>query len=152
MRNKQHKIGIISDTHGVLPGRVYDIFADVERIIHAGDVGHESVLSELQSIAPVAAVYGNVDGRELRARMKERLEFSIDGFGIIVTHYPLYFGEDDESSIRISGHTHRPLLLQRGGSWLINPGSACFPRGEYKPSVALLTLADAEAQAKIVYF
>ncbi len=152
MTGGQHKIGIISDTHGVLPGEVHQLFKDVDQIIHAGDIGHEDILIELQTLAPVAAVYGNVDRQPLRAKTRERFEFSMGDYKIIVAHFPLYFGDEKTPTIRISGHTHKPLVLQRRGSLLINPGSAAFPRGEYKPSVALLTIAEAGARAEIVYF
>lgn len=151
MTVKEHKIGIISDTHGVLPYKVHEVFDGVDQIIHAGDIGYEDIITELETIAPVTAVFGNTDRQAIRKKTKERLDFSINGFDFIVTHFPLYFGDDEHPTIRISGHTHRPLNLKRRGSMLINPGSAVFPRGEYNPSVALLTLTDSDAHAEIVY-
>ena len=148
----EHKIGIISDTHGVLPYKVHQVFEGVDRIIHAGDIGAQDIIIELETIAPVAAVFGNTDGQALCRKTAERLEFSLGGYDFIVTHFPLYFGDDKNPTIRISGHTHKPLILERDGSMLINPGSAAFPRGEYKPSVVVLDLSTQGAHAEIVYY
>jgi len=152
MNHPEYKIGIISDTHGVFPPDVYDLFKGVDKIIHAGDIGGEDVLTELETIAPVIAVYGNTDTGALRRRLKERIGFSLGGYDIIVVHFPLYFGDETAPpTIRISGHTHKPLILERAGSMLINPGSAAFPRGEYNSSVAVLSLSQTEANARIIY-
>ena len=85
---KPHTIGIISDTHGVLPKEVFDLFADVDQIIHAGDIGSEDILIELGVLAPVVAVRGNMDRGHLASRLDERLEFHLYGFDFIVTHVP----------------------------------------------------------------
>jgi len=151
MISDRRKIGIISDTHGVLPFVVHKLFEEVDQIIHAGDIGGEDILIELRTIAPVAAVFGNTDGQALQRKLNERLEFSVGGVDIIVAHHPLYFSEDTKPTIRISGHTHRPLALERKGSWLINPGSAAFPRGEVKPSIAILNIKGGKASVEIVY-
>ena len=67
------RLGIISDTHGLLRPEVFEIFSEVDRIIHAGDIGPPELLTELEAIAPVTAVYGNTDDVELRARLPEVL-------------------------------------------------------------------------------
>ena len=151
MKRSEYKIGIISDTHGVLPPDVHDLFDGVDQIVHAGDIGGRHVLEELEMIAPVVAVCGNTDAGSLRRRFKERIEFSLGGYNFLVSHFPLYFGNDAAPTIRISGHTHKPLILERAGSMLINPGSAAFPRGEYNASVALLSLSRSGAEARIIY-
>ena len=63
------RLGVISDTHGLLRPQVFDVFSDVDHILHAGDVGPLSILRELERLAPVTAVYGNTDGSEVRARL-----------------------------------------------------------------------------------
>lgn len=151
MIKSEFKVGIISDTHGVLPPGVHNLFDGVDQIVHAGDIGDEDILAELEALAPVVAVYGNTDIGLLRRRLMERAEFSLDGYNIIVAHLPLFFGTETAPTIRISGHTHKPLILQRGDSMLINPGSAAFPRGEYNSSVALLSLSPTGATARIIY-
>ena len=62
------RLGIISDTHGLLRPQVFDLFKEVDHILHGGDVGKPEILTDLETLAPVTAVYGNVDDRELRSR------------------------------------------------------------------------------------
>ena len=65
------RLGIISDTHGLLRPEVFDIFAEVDHILHAGDVGPLDILTELEALAPVSAVYGNTDDMEVRSRLPQ---------------------------------------------------------------------------------
>ena len=116
-----YKIGIISDTHGVLPGKVFELFQGVRRIIHAGDIGRETILTELEIIAPVDAVYGNVDGAQIRKRLRERLLFDLYGFEFDVTHIADLVAHDSKPTIRISGHTHEARVLQQGHRRRIQP-------------------------------
>ncbi|MBN1479545.1 metallophosphoesterase [candidate division KSB1 bacterium] len=146
-------IGIISDTHGVLPNEVMDIFSDVDQIIHAGDIGNEDILIELATLAPVVAVYGNMDGFRIRQKTRERVDFSLYGFDFIISHIPGPFTADDKPTIRINGHTHEPKIIEMNGSFYINPGSASKPPGKAKRSVAKLILVKAgEARVDIIYF
>jgi putative phosphoesterase len=80
------RIGVISDTHGLLRPEVFDVFQDVDHILHGGDVGSVELLTELEAIAPVTAVYGNTDGWDLRARLPQVASLELDGFDIVVTH------------------------------------------------------------------
>ena len=80
------RLGIISDTHGLLRPEVFDVFREVDHILHGGDVGKWEVMIELQAIAPVTAVYGNVDPPEIRARLPQVATAELDGFAIVVTH------------------------------------------------------------------
>jgi len=146
-------IGIISDTHGVLPAKVFELFRDVDRIIHAGDIGDKRILSDLEQIAPVSAVHGNMDRNELLMELKERLDFNLCGFKFIVTHFPPGDYDSNRKTIRISGHTHQPLIFEQDGSIFINPGSATQPRGSQQPSVARLVISEeGVAHADILYF
>ncbi|MBN1466229.1 metallophosphoesterase family protein [candidate division KSB1 bacterium] len=146
------KIGIISDTHGVLPAKVFDLFANVERIIHAGDVGNEAVLHQLQRLAPVYAIRGNMDGPPLNKSLPERLDFQLYGYTFAITHIPGPVLTDEHPTIQINGHTHRACVERKGLSLLINPGSASRPLGSSRASVALLVLSlSAEARAEIIY-
>ncbi len=149
---KPYTIGIISDTHGVLPNEVFTLFDGVDQIIHAGDIGPEDILIELATMAPVQAVRGNMDRGLFSTKLKERLDFHLCGFDIIVTHIPGSF-VPDKPTIRINGHTHAPKIVRRNGSMLINPGSASQPRGVPERSVVkLVLLGNAEAKADILYF
>ncbi|PYP75876.1 MAG: hypothetical protein DMD25_11780 [Gemmatimonadetes bacterium] len=78
------RVGVISDTHGLLRPEVFDVFKKVDHILHAGDVGGAQILIELEALAPVTAVYGNADPPELRARLPQVAHLELDGFVIVV--------------------------------------------------------------------
>src|SRR5918997_694118 len=80
------RLGVISDTHGLLRPEVFHAFAEVDHILHAGDVGPLDLLTELEALAPVTAVYGNTDDEELRLRLPQVATLELDGFDIVVTH------------------------------------------------------------------
>ena len=128
MKNEYH-IGIIADTHGFLTNAVHDVFQNVDLIFHAGDIGNHDVLIELKTIAPVAAVFGNMDRNGLRETLNERLETDVLNFHIVVTHFPGTLLPSAHQTIRIFGHTHMPEIVRSEEGLLINPGSASQPRG-----------------------
>ena len=80
------RIGVIADTHGLLRPEVFEVFREVDHILHGGDVGPPALLDELEAIAPVTAVYGNTDGSEVRRRLPQVARVELDGFTIVVTH------------------------------------------------------------------
>ena len=154
------RLGILADTHGALRPGVLDVFARVDRILHAGDVGEPAILATLEALAPVTAVYGNVDGRELRARLPRVAEVTVDGFRFVVTHGD-QFGSpraDDlkeafpDADVIVFGHTHRPLIHAfEDYSMVLNPGSAGAHRSDQLPSVAIIeTEAGIPPRARIV--
>jgi len=112
------RLGVISDTHGLLRVEVLDVFEGVDHILHGGDVGKWDVMVELQALAPVTAVYGNVDGFEIRSKLPQVAEVELDGFRIVVTHgdqlgspTPAKLHEAfPDAEIIVYGHTHKPLL------------------------------------------
>src|SRR5882672_10343449 len=141
------RLGIISDTHGLLRPEVHEVFRDVDRILHAGDVGDESILEELKLIAPLVAVYGNTDGSDLRSLLPEVLHETIDGFRFVVTHgHRLGAPTPDDlkqeyadADVIIYGHTHRPLIRNMPDfSVVLNPGSAGPRRFDLPVSVAIM--------------
>ena len=112
------RLGVISDTHGTLPNKVFDIFSQVDHILHAGDIGSLDLLAELEALAPVTAVRGNTDGFDIRHRCPRVAKLELDGFYVTVTHGD-QFGTPDpqalhesfpEAEIIVFGHTHKPLL------------------------------------------
>jgi putative phosphoesterase len=144
------KIGLISDTHmparwKQFPDRVFSSFADVDLILHAGDVGDLWVLDELSQIAPVVAVHGNDETEEATAALPYLQTLSIAGHRLVMTHahYPIRaeelasrtndweskferranFAKEHGASICIFGHTHIPMDLEYDGIRLINPGA-----------------------------
>ncbi len=125
------------------------MFKQVDHILHAGDVGAAQILVELAAIAPVTAVYGNVDGPELRARLPQVATLELDGFAIVVTHgdqighpTPATLHEAfPRAEIIVYGHTHQPLLeLVDRTVTVMNPGGAGQPRFGIRPSVGILEL------------
>lgn len=144
------RIGVISDTHGRLRKEVFDRFRDVQHILHAGDVGSPDLLVELESIAPVTAVWGNTDGFALRARTQEVAELELGGHRIVVEHGDRLGSPTPEglrethpgARIIVYGHTHRPLVDDTDNVLVLNPGSAGAARFGIPPSVGILTLGD----------
>jgi len=143
------RLGVIADTHGLLRPEVLEVFAEVDHILHGGDVGKWEVVSDLEALAPVTAVYGNVDGAEVRARLPQISAVRLDGFDIVVTHGD-QFGSPTpaklvaafpKAEIIVFGHTHRPLLeLVDRTVTVMNPGGAGAPRFGLGPSVGIMEL------------
>ena len=143
------RIGVVSDTHGLLRPEVFEAFREVDHILHGGDVGPAALLDELAAIAPVTAVYGNTDGAEVRHRLPKVAVVQLDGFDIVVTHGD-QFGSPTpenvhaafpEAEIIVFGHTHRPLLtLVDLVVTVMNPGGAGRRRFDLPASVGILEL------------
>jgi hypothetical protein len=143
------RLGIISDTHGRLRPEVLQVFAEVDQILHGGDVGPVELLDQLSLLAPVAAVYGNVDGMEVRKRCPQVARLELDGFITVVTHGnqfgsptpAILHREFPDAEIIVYGHTHKPLLeLVDKTVTVMNPGSAGAPRFGLQPSVGIMEL------------
>lgn len=126
-----------------------EVFGSVDHILHGGDVGKWDVMVELQALAPVTAVYGNVDGFDIRSKLPQVAEVELDGFRIVVTHgdqlgspTPAKLHEAyPAAEIIVYGHTHRPLLeLVDKTVTVMNPGGAGAPRFGIAPSVGILEL------------
>ncbi|MBR1630774.1 MAG: metallophosphoesterase family protein [Paludibacteraceae bacterium] len=130
------RIGILSDTHGRLDDRILTYFADVDEIWHAGDIGSADVLYRLQGVARTRAVFGNIDGYDLRLKLSKRLRFTCEGVDVLLTHIAGYPGHYD-ASVRAELMSHPPRLLVCGHSHIlrvmhdarlqmlcVNPGAA----------------------------
>ena len=143
------RIGVISDTHGLLRPEVFEAFRGVDLVLHAGDIGPPALLTELEAIAPVKAVWGNTDGFDVRVRVPEFVEIEIEGFPFVVVHGH-QFGSPTPEALQASfpealviiyGHTHRPLLtLVDTVVTVMNPGGAGRRRFDLPPSVGILEL------------
>lgn len=144
------RLGVIADTHGMLRPEVFEVFKEVDHILHAGDIGPLDLITELEAIAPVTAVFGNTDGFDVRARLPRVARVQLDGFDIVVTHGD-QFGRDvpnealhaafPEADILIHGHTHIPKLeLVDVVVTVMNPGGAGPQRYDIPPSVGILEL------------
>ena len=143
------RLGIVSDTHGLLRPEVLEAFQEVDHILHGGDVGIWEVIADLEALAPVTAVYGNADGSELRARLPRVATIRLDGLDIVVTHGDQFGSPTPEAlsqafpraDIIVFGHTHRPLLeLVDKTVTVMNPGGAGPARFKLKPSVGIMEL------------
>lgn len=130
------RIGILSDTHSFWDERFARHFAGCDEIWHAGDIGSELVINRLEEICPVRAVFGNIDGQEIRHRFCETLRFTIEECSVMMKHIGGYPGRYDPS-IRTAIYNERPNLFVAGHSHIlkvqfdkqtgtlhINPGAA----------------------------
>ena len=130
------RIGLLSDTHSWWDDRYLMHFADCDEIWHAGDIGSELVIKQLEAHCPVRAVCGNIDGQEIRIRFSEVLKFKIEECNVIMTHIGGYPGKYSPA-IRSSIYRERPQLFIAGHSHIlkvmyddivgclhINPGAA----------------------------
>ena len=121
------KIGILSDTHGLLRQEVLDHLAGADAILHGGDINNQGILLTLQSIAPVYVVRGNND-REWAERIPYTLDFTLGGVRVCMAHKKKDLPADLSGfGLAVYGHTHRYEELRQGGTILLNPGS-CGPR------------------------
>ncbi len=148
-------IGLISDTHGLLRPDVAAAFKGVELILHAGDVGSRDVLAELECVAPVEAVHGNVDPMDLM--LPPTVLRDIDGLDVLVTHghevgspTPDKLANRYRADVIVFGHTHKAVVRRVGGTLVVNPGAAGPRRFNLLPSVARLTIESGAARVEIV--
>ncbi len=149
-------IGLISDTHGMVRAGLFDALAGVELILHAGDVGPDSVLTELELIAPVHAVSGNTD-RPGNPRLPDTRRLDVDGVSIHVSHGHELGSPTPEKllaaypqRVLIYGHTHRQLIHDVDGRLVVNPGAAGARRFDLLPSVARLTIANGVPTVELI--
>jgi uncharacterized protein len=138
------KIGVISDTHGFLEPKLPELFAGVDHILHAGDVGAAFVAFQLGQIAPVTAVLGNTD---TLLPLKQTEVVELDGRKFLVHHIvnPRALVEPvrgrilrEQPDVVVFGHTHRPFCQVLNGRLYLNPGYAGKPRSGVERSVAIL--------------
>ncbi len=157
------RLGVISDTHlprrgRRLPAGVYDLFEEVDLILHAGDFIDSGVFYELGEIAPVRGVLGNCDASELASLVPPKDSFEAGGVRIGMIHDS---GSRDRRRARMAaafpnhrvlvfGHSHQPLVEDDGTLLLLNPGSACDPRAAKIPTVAILEIANRQPHATLI--
>ena len=157
MNQQVYVVGVVSDTHGLLRPEIAAHFAGVQLILHAGDVGGHDVLAALSKLAPVEAVYGNVDDPHDPSLARERV-VEIGGVTIHVSHGHELGSPTPERALLhyagdvvIFGHTHRPVILRgEDGRIAFNPGAAGPRRFDLQPSIARLTIADGAADVEII--
>jgi putative phosphoesterase len=156
---KIFRIGVIADTHGLFDSAILRHFRCVDHILHAGDVGKRSVIEQLEQIAPVTAVSGNVDDGELDVFPSEAA-IELAGLRITIRHI-LYEGgkltkdgraflDRERPDICIFGHTHQPKIEWRGKTLLFNPGSAGPKRFSLPRGIGLLTIQREKALPRLM--
>lgn len=142
---------MLSDTHGKLNPRVLEIFDGVRRIYHCGDIGNQTVATDLGAIAPVRAVCGNMDPWPVAGAWTDKLVEDAE-FGVVAMCHGARYGHANRSILLaltrlfdpaapravLFGHSHRPLVEERNGILFVNPGSASIAPHDLTPTVALL--------------
>lgn len=140
------RVGVLSDTHGILRPQVLERLAGCELLLHAGDVGvaegEAPILTRLARLAPVLAVRGNTDGGELAAALPAVQSGELAGVAYRMTHrredvHPNWL---HEARLIVFGHSHRPELEWRGDRLLLNPGSCGARRFQLPLTVAVVTV------------
>jgi putative phosphoesterase len=140
------RIGLISDTHGLLRPEAVEALRGVDRILHAGDIGKPAVLSELEALAPVEAIAGNVDRKW--CALPEARWLTIADHRVLLVHDWRSHGPVDGPALVVCGHSHRPGISVEGDLLVVNPGSAGPRRFSLPVSVGFVTLGAGGWQAE----
>jgi putative phosphoesterase len=146
------RIGLISDTHGLVRPEALQALAGVERIVHAGDIGGAAVIEALRRIAPVDVVRGNNDKDPWGQQLAPWLALEFDGVGVHVLHDLNDMDVDPAAAgfqVVVTGHSHKPLVSKRDGVLFVNPGSAGPRRFSLPVTLGYLTIEAGAARAEI---
>jgi hypothetical protein len=150
---REHLVGVIADTHGLVRPEALAALAGCDGIIHAGDVGAEEVLSALRAIAPLTAVRGNNDRMAWAAALPESEAVEVAGSWLYVLHDLNDLDLDPRAAgfaAVIAGHSHRPAIEDRGGVLFVNPGSAGPRRFRLPVAVARLRIGAGRVQGELI--
>jgi putative phosphoesterase len=148
------RIGVISDTHGLVRPQALRALTGADLIVHAGDVGAPEVLDALRAVAPVVAVRGNNDRGEWAAALAETEVVETDGRSLYVLHDLKELDLDPRVAgfdAVIAGHSHQPRIERRDGVLYLNPGSAGPRRFRLPIAIAWLAVEPAGLDAEIVH-
>ena len=147
------KVGVISDTHGLLRPEAIAALQGCEQIIHAGDIGAPEILEQLAHIAPVHAVRGNNDQDGAWAQqVPEHLNIDVSGWQTLLVHdiadVPALL--EPRTRLVITGHSHKPLIEWRGATLYVNPGSAGRRRFKLPVTLVVLEIVEAWIEARLI--
>lgn len=151
--NEELRIGVISDTHGLVRPEVVKALHGVSRILHAGDIGKLEVLDSLRAIAPVTAVRGNVDGCTWAYTLPETEVVELGGVSLYMLHNLQELDLDPAAAgfrAVIYGHSHMAAADKRNGVLFLNPGSAGPRRFRLPVSVALLRVREGKCIPQLI--
>jgi uncharacterized protein len=146
------RIGVISDTHGLLRPEAMAALAGVDHILHAGDIGSADVLVQLATLAPVTAVRGNNDREQWAARIPETEVFTVGSHSIYLLHDIAELDLDPTAAglaAVVTGHSHKPKVERRAGVLFVNPGSAGPRRFNLPVTVGMLQVSRTTIRAEI---
>jgi putative phosphoesterase len=147
------RVGLISDTHGLLRPEALDFLAGCDHIVHGGDIGGPDILERLGAIAPLTVVRGNNDTAVWARSIPETARLDLDGVGLYVIHDLKALAIDPrEHGVRVvvSGHSHKPAHLERDGVLYVNPGSAGRRRFTLPIAVGELLIDAGQVRARLV--
>src|SRR5271168_297927 len=147
------RVGLLSDTHGLLRPEVRAFVMGCDYIVHGGDVGSADILKELALIAPVIAVRGNNDKGPWAARLRETELIRVGHVFVYIIHNIEALDIDPVAAgvrVVVSGHSHKPLIEERGGILFVNPGSCGRRRFKLPVSVGEILVSGSEVKARTV--
>lgn len=147
------KVGVISDTHGLLRPQALAALEGCERIIHAGDIGSPEILDQLALIAPLYVVRGNNDlGADWAGPLADRLQFDLCGWQVLLVHDIADVQDSLDPGVNwvISGHSHKPGIEWRGDRLYLNPGSAGRRRFTLPVTLALVEVSAGTIEPRLV--
>jgi putative phosphoesterase len=146
-------IGVVSDTHGLLRAEAIHALRGSELILHAGDIGQAAVIDELERIAPVHVVRGNVDGERWAMGLPDRLPVEVDGVWMYLLHDVSMLDIEPRGSgfsVVVHGHSHKPRNEMRNGVLYFNPGSAGPRRFHLPVTVGRLVIRGGTVRGSII--
>lgn len=147
------RVGLISDTHGLLRPEAMAFLRGSDFIVHAGDIGNAAVLEELAAIAPVTAVRGNNDKGPWAKSVEETEVLQVDQVCIYVVHNIAELDLDPVAAgfqVVVAGHSHKPSVKERDGVLYVNPGSSGPRRFKLPVAVAELMVTGKSVRARVV--
>jgi len=150
---KQMRIGVISDTHGLLRPEAVAALRNSDRILHAGDVGNPEILDRLRELAPVTAIRGNVDREPWANTLPVTEAIEVEGVSIYMIHDVAQLDLRPEAAgfrVVIYGHSHQPKIEEKNGVLYFNPGSAGPQRFHLPVSVGMLEIKTGKIREQVI--
>jgi uncharacterized protein len=147
------RIGLISDTHGLLRPEALQLLQGCDHIIHGGDIGGPAILAQLAALAPLTAVRGNNDHGAWAAQLPLTTSLTIGGVCLYILHDLAQLDIEPKAAgmqVVVAGHSHKPAVSERDGVLYVNPGSAGPRRFKLPVSIGELTVAGDAVSARIV--